>query len=113
MKKAIIHGVVAASLGATAIGFATPTLAAEAAAHLRALGQLDGGHISYAVLGRRSSHVSLVAIAGAVILTIFSPGLSVWTSMMVVMLWRFGRHHPRTFDEDLPLDTGRAGRGGP
>lgn len=71
------------------------------------LGQLDGGHISYAVLGRRSSHVSLVAIAGAVVLTIFSPGLFVWTSMMVVMLWRFGRHHPRTFDEDLPLDTGR------
>lgn len=71
------------------------------------LGQLDGGHISYAVLGNRSSKVTLVAIAGAVILTIFSPGLFLWTSMMVVMLWRFGRHHPRTFDEDVPLDTTR------
>ncbi|MGE3957735.1 MAG: site-2 protease family protein [Vicinamibacterales bacterium] len=71
------------------------------------LGQLDGGHISYAVLGRRSSHVTLAAIAGAVILTIFSPGLFVWTSLMIVMLWRFGRHHPRTFDEEIPLDRTR------
>jgi membrane-associated protease RseP (regulator of RpoE activity) len=71
------------------------------------LGQLDGGHISYAVLGRRSSQVTLAAIAGAVILTIFSPGLFVWTGLMIVMLWRFGRHHPRTFDENIPLDRTR------
>jgi membrane-associated protease RseP (regulator of RpoE activity) len=71
------------------------------------LGQLDGGHISYAVLGPRSSNVTLAAIAGAIILTIFSPGLFVWTGLMIVMLWRFGRHHPRTFDEDVPLDSTR------
>ncbi len=71
------------------------------------LGQLDGGHISYAVFGPRSSHVTLVAIAGAVLLTIFSPGLFVWTGLMIIMLWRFGRHHPRTFDEAVPLETSR------
>jgi hypothetical protein len=26
---------------------------------------------------------------------------------MVVMLMMFGRHHPRTFDEDVPLDRTR------
>lgn len=71
------------------------------------LGQLDGGHISYAVLGSKSSHVTLLAIAGAVVLTVFSPGLFVWTGLMILMLWRFGRHHPRTFDEAVPLDTPR------
>lgn len=71
------------------------------------LGQLDGGHISYAVLGSKSSHVTLLAIAGAVVLTIFSPGLFVWTGLMILMLWRFGRHHPRTFDEAVPLDRSR------
>jgi len=71
------------------------------------LGQLDGGHISYAVLGPRSSKITLVAIAGAIILTIFSPGLFVWTGLMVIMLWRFGRHHPRTFDEAVPIDRSR------
>ncbi|MGC4085401.1 MAG: site-2 protease family protein [Vicinamibacterales bacterium] len=75
--------------------------------NLSPLGQLDGGHISYAVLGQRSSNVTLVAILGAVILTLFSPGLFVWTGLMVLMLWRFGRHHPRTFDEAVPLDSSR------
>lgn len=71
------------------------------------IGQLDGGHISYAVLGRKSSHVTLVMIGCAVILTWFSLSWLVWTTMMVVMLFAFGRHHPRTFDEDVPLDTTR------
>ena len=71
------------------------------------IGQLDGGHISYAVLGRRSSHVTLVMIAGALVLTWFSPSWMVWTGLMVVMLFVFGRHHPRTFDEEVPLDTRR------
>ena len=35
------------------------------ALNLFPIGQLDGGHISYAVLGRRSSHVTLVMLAAA------------------------------------------------
>ena len=69
--------------------------------------QLDGGHISYAVLGRKSSHVTLAMIGCAVVLTWFSLSWLVWTTMLVVMLFVFGRHHPRTFDEDVPLDTTR------
>ena len=77
------------------------------ALNLFPIGQLDGGHISYAVLGRRSSQVTLVMIVAAVILTWFSASWLVWTMLMVVMLFIFGRHHPRTFDEDVPLDSRR------
>jgi membrane-associated protease RseP (regulator of RpoE activity) len=77
------------------------------ALNLFPIGQLDGGHISYAVLGRRSSQVTLVMIACAVMLTWFSASWMVWTVLMIVMLFTFGRHHPRTFDEDVPLDSRR------
>jgi membrane-associated protease RseP (regulator of RpoE activity) len=77
------------------------------ALNLFPIGQLDGGHISYAVLGRKSSYVTLVMIAVAVTLTFFSMSWLVWTCMMVAMLFFFGRHHPRTFDEDEPLDHTR------
>ncbi len=77
------------------------------ALNLFPIGQLDGGHISYAVLGRKSSHVTLLMIGCAVVLTWFSLSWLVWTTMMVVMLFMFGRHHPSTFDEDVPLDSAR------
>jgi membrane-associated protease RseP (regulator of RpoE activity) len=77
------------------------------ALNLFPVGQLDGGHISYAVLGRRSSTVTLAALATAIGLTFVSSSWVVWTVLMAVMLWRFGRHHPPTFDEAQPLDRNR------
>jgi membrane-associated protease RseP (regulator of RpoE activity) len=77
------------------------------ALNLLPIGQLDGGHISYAVLGRRSSHVTMATIAAAVVLTYFSPSWAVWTVLMIVMLVLFGRHHPQAFDEHEPLDRTR------
>jgi membrane-associated protease RseP (regulator of RpoE activity) len=71
------------------------------------IGQLDGGHISYAVLGRKSSVVTLVMLCCSVVLTAFASSWIVWTALMVVMLLVFGRHHPRTFDESVPLDSRR------
>jgi membrane-associated protease RseP (regulator of RpoE activity) len=77
------------------------------ALNLFPIGQLDGGHISYAVLGRKSSNVTLAMISAAIVLTYFSASWVVWTGMMIVMLMMFGRHHPRTFDEAEPLDRTR------
>jgi membrane-associated protease RseP (regulator of RpoE activity) len=77
------------------------------ALNLIPIGQLDGGHVSYAVLGRKSSYVTLGMIGVAVVLTYFSTSWLVWTALMVVMLVLFGRHHPRTYDEHVPLDSGR------
>jgi membrane-associated protease RseP (regulator of RpoE activity) len=77
------------------------------ALNLIPIGQLDGGHISYAVLGRRSSLVTLVMLAGAIILAYFSTSWIVWTIVMIAMLTFFGRHHPPTYDEQVPLDGPR------
>jgi membrane-associated protease RseP (regulator of RpoE activity) len=77
------------------------------ALNLFPIGQLDGGHISYAVLGRRSSHVTLATVIGAMVLSYLSLSWVVWTLLTIVMLFVFGRHHPRTWDEAIPLDPTR------
>jgi membrane-associated protease RseP (regulator of RpoE activity) len=77
------------------------------ALNLVPIGQLDGGHISYAVLGRRSSQVALVMVAVALVLAYFSTSWIIWTGLMIGMLLLFGRHHPRTPDEEQPLDRTR------
>jgi membrane-associated protease RseP (regulator of RpoE activity) len=77
------------------------------ALNLFPIGQLDGGHISYAVVGRRSTLITLMAIGVAVVLTFFSLSWLVWTVLMVAMLFAFGANHPRTIDEDVPLDRTR------
>jgi membrane-associated protease RseP (regulator of RpoE activity) len=77
------------------------------ALNLFPIGQLDGGHISYAVLGRRSTYVTLVMIAVALALTYLSTSWMVWTGLMVAMLFAFGPRHPSTPDEQVPLDGGR------
>jgi len=71
------------------------------------IGQLDGGHILYAVFGRKSSYVTLVMIAVAVGLVFVSMSWLVWTIVMIGMLYLFGRHHPQAIDEHVPLDRTR------
>jgi membrane-associated protease RseP (regulator of RpoE activity) len=77
------------------------------ALNLFPIGQLDGGHISYAVLGRRSTVVTLATIGIASGLAYFASSWRVWTGLMVAMLILFGPRHPRTVDEDVPLDRTR------
>jgi membrane-associated protease RseP (regulator of RpoE activity) len=77
------------------------------ALNLFPIGQLDGGHISYAVLGRRSTTVTMVMMAVAIGLSYFYASWIVWTILMIAMLLAFGPRHPRTVDEHVPLDTGR------
>jgi membrane-associated protease RseP (regulator of RpoE activity) len=77
------------------------------ALNLFPIGQLDGGHISYAVLGRRSTFVTLGTVAILIGLTFVSSSWLVWTALTVVMLLAFGPRHPRTVDEHVPLDSGR------
>jgi membrane-associated protease RseP (regulator of RpoE activity) len=77
------------------------------ALNLFPIGQLDGGHISYAVLGRWSTLVTLATVAALIALTFVSSSWLVWTVLTVVMLVAFGPRHPRTVDEDVPLDSSR------
>jgi len=70
-------------------------------------GQLDGGHVSYAVLGRRSTWVTLATVLVAIGLAFFSVSWIVWSLLMIAMLFKFGPRHPRTVDEHVPLDRTR------
>ena len=77
------------------------------ALNLFPIGQLDGGHISYAVLGRRSTVVTYGTILCLAGLSFVSSSWIVWTVLNIVMLFAFGPRHPRTYDEDVPLDATR------
>jgi membrane-associated protease RseP (regulator of RpoE activity) len=77
------------------------------ALNLLPFGQLDGGHIAYAVLGRRSTLVSVSVVATTAALTYFSLMWAFWTVLLAAMLVFFGPRHPRTVDEDHPLDRAR------
>jgi membrane-associated protease RseP (regulator of RpoE activity) len=77
------------------------------ALNLFPIGQLDGGHISYAVFGRKSSVVTLVMVACLIGLALWSMSWLVWAGLTILMLAVFGRHHPPTPDEHLPLDPTR------
>ena len=77
------------------------------ALNLFPIAQLDGGHISYAVLGRRSTYVTYGALLCAAALTFVSLSWLVWTVMMVVMLFIAGPRHPPVMDEIVALDRTR------
>ena len=77
------------------------------ALNLFPIGQLDGGHISYAVLGPRSTYVTFATVAGTIGLSSFASSWIVWTTLTIVMLIVFGPRHPRVPDEHVPLDLTR------
>jgi membrane-associated protease RseP (regulator of RpoE activity) len=89
------------------IGFAAWFGMLATALNLFPFGQLDGGHISYAVLGRRSTYVTIGTIGAAIALSFTSMSWVAWTTLMLVMLFAFGARHPRTYDEQVPLDRTR------
>jgi hypothetical protein len=77
------------------------------ALNLFPIGQLDGGHIAYAVLGRKSTVVTLAMLGVAFGLTFISSSWVVWTILMTVMIVMLGPHHPPTLDDEQPLGKGR------
>ena len=77
------------------------------ALNLFPIGQLDGGHISYAVLGARSVYITMLTFVIAVTLAYFHSSWIVWTFMLALMLFMFGPRHPRIVDEHVPLDRTR------
>jgi membrane-associated protease RseP (regulator of RpoE activity) len=77
------------------------------ALNLFPFGQLDGGHISYAVLGQKSTLVSKGTVVILIGLSFLSLSWIAWTVLLAIMLLTLGARHPRVFDEDVPLDRGR------
>ena len=64
------------------------------ALNLLPFGQLDGGHITYATLGRLSTPISLVTVASALLMTYFSLSWLLMTVLMLFMLVSFGPAPP-------------------
>lgn len=89
------------------MGFAAWFGLLATALNLFPIGQLDGGHVAYAVFGRRSTLVTVGTIVLAVGLTFVSSSWIVWTILMVVMLFVIGPHHPPTLDDGTPIGRGR------
>ena len=77
------------------------------ALNLFPIAQLDGGHISYVVFGRKSTWVTFGCVGLLVLMSLVSRSWLAWTVMIVLMLLAFGPRHPRTDDEDVPLDATR------
>jgi membrane-associated protease RseP (regulator of RpoE activity) len=66
------------------------------------VGQLDGGHIAYAVFGKKAKVVSRVALIALLGLGIWaSRTWLVWAVLLLVLL---GTKHPPPLDHDVPLD---------
>ncbi len=78
------------------------------AINLFPIAQLDGGHISYATLGSRSTAVTLGSTLIIIVLAAFvSLSWAFWALLMILMLLAFGPRHPRTLDDHIPLDRTR------
>ncbi len=73
------------------------------ALNLLPVSQLDGGHISYAVFGRKSFYIAYMLGATLVILSFFYNGWIVWLVLLIIL----GLKHPRFFFENEPLDRKR------
>jgi membrane-associated protease RseP (regulator of RpoE activity) len=71
--------------------------------NLLPLGQLDGGHILYAVLGRAQRRIALPLWLGLALLGYFWPGWLLWCVIVLVI----GLYHPPVYDESEPLDGKR------
>lgn len=78
------------------------------ALNLLPFGQLDGGHITYAALGRWSTPISVATVAIAILMTFVSISWLVMTLLMVAMLLVFGASHPRVIFEHEPIGRHRA-----
>lgn len=65
------------------------------------VGQLDGGHVAYAVLGRKAHWLAYAVVAAAAAFVFFDEAWG-WI-LMIVMLLVIGIRHPPTADDAAPL----------
>jgi membrane-associated protease RseP (regulator of RpoE activity) len=77
------------------------------ALNLLPFGQLDGGHIMYAALGRRAAVVSGAVLLFLLLLAALSPSWIVPTVLLSLMSVLFGFRHPPVIDEHERLDADR------
>ena len=80
------------------------------AINLMPIGQLDGGHITYALFGPKAGRIALIAFGGLILLNIYlitnfnSFVYLLWTLLILVFI-RF--RHPPTLNDDLEIGKPR------
>lgn len=75
------------------------------------IGQLDGGHILYCLVGRRAHRIARGLFLGAVAVVLFNlwrgqQEYASWT-LMLVLIWLMGTRHPPTANDRVPLGAFR------
>jgi membrane-associated protease RseP (regulator of RpoE activity) len=92
-SRILLHPMAIAALG----GMLTTAI------NLLPMGQLDGGHILYAIVGeRRHRRASTISVAAIALLGFWYWPWWIWA----VVLFFFGRRHPLTYDQS-PLSNSR------
>jgi Zn-dependent protease len=75
------------------------------ALNLIPIGQLDGGHILYTLVGKKSQLVATILLFGGIGFVIYT-GYVAWVLMLGLLLL-MGPGHPPTADDNVPLGRGR------
>ena len=78
------------------------------ALNLMPVGQLDGGHVTYALAPRHAIHVSRAGLLLCLALLYHRPS---WLAWAVLLLLLGRRPHPPTFDDGAPIGRTRMGVG--
>jgi hypothetical protein len=74
------------------------------ALNLFPVGQLDGGHVMYALIGRKSKKLAPLFLGAFVVMGVFFwVGWFVWA----LLIYFLGLKHPHIYDEDRPLSPAR------
>jgi membrane-associated protease RseP (regulator of RpoE activity) len=80
------------------------------ALNLMPIGQLDGGHLSYAFFGRKASYVAVITFLLMVSLSlylIFWHDIYSWILWPLLILFFIRFKHPPTLNDSLPIDPTR------
>jgi hypothetical protein len=74
------------------------------ALNLFPIGQLDGGHVVYALFGKRSKRFAKPVLVAFLLMGVFFwVGWFVWA----ILIGFIGLRHPRIWDEEVPVSVGR------
>lgn len=101
----LVHGPLSdeVTLGVGSLGLAAWFGLFVTALNLIPIGQLDGGHVTYAVLRRHAQRISQVGWWVCVALIYFGPNWILWAVLLRVL----GRRHPPTLDDSVPVGPAR------
>lgn len=73
--------------------------------NLLPIGQLDGGHVLYALMRDKAGRIATLLLGAAVFAVVFF-GYYWWTLMLILLMF-MGPQHPPTADDDMELGTTR------